>query len=54
MVRPDRASKLDPYKPYIEHQTTGAQPLVRWQEEVTALQPYRVRPEDHYRVAEGY
>ena len=28
-----------------EHQTTGAQPLVRWQEEVTALQPYRVRPE---------
>ena len=28
-----------------EHQTTGAQPRVRWQEEVTALQPYRVRPE---------
>ena len=28
-----------------EHQTTGAQPRVRWQEEVTALEPYRVRPE---------
>ncbi len=26
-----------------EHQTIGEQPLVRWQEEVTSLQPYEVR-----------
>lgn len=29
-----------------EHQTTGAQPLIRWQQEVKALQDYRPKPDN--------